>query len=418
MVSDLQFKKGIELKTFEKDGAGQQEVIAEVLKYRSGILKAPPRFGKTVVTVYLTTQYRLKTLIIIHQKDLLTQFYNEFIAFTNFLEIRSPQKHKKDATGQIIGFFNDYTNPEELDICLLCWQTLGSKNGPARIAKFRDSFGLNIYDECHKGGAYKYASVINRLNPMYRLGLTGTVERVDKKQKLVLDIVGPVIAKGQVKQVPCAVTVVHTQQPVKYDLTEPLPWLHKRLYNNTDRLKIVLKYLKEDIADGAFICIGFHRCSQQQLQEFTDILKYMGIKAEAFHGAMKRGREEVLNEFRNGDVQVAVCNEAMLTGVNVPRWNVYYSMFPTSNVCYEEQLDGTKELSGNFVQNFSRPRTIFWYTPTMQKKMALIRDFVDDNPHCKRAYQKRLKAYKHENFIIEHFYETNNSGEDICGNRK
>jgi hypothetical protein len=418
MVSDLQFKKGISLKTFEKDGAGQQEVIAEVLKHRTGILKAPPRFGKTVVTVYLTTKYRLKTLIIIHQKDLLKQFYNEFIEFTNFLEIRQPQISKKDATGQVIGFFNDYTNPEELDVCLLCWQTLASVHGKARISKYRDSFGLNIFDECHRSGSYKYASVINRMNPMYRLGLTGTVDRVDKKQKLVLDIIGPVMAKGKVKQVPCAVTVIHTQQAVKFALPEPLPWLHKRLYNNMDRLRIVLKYIKEDVEDGFFICIGFHRCSQEQLQEFTDILKAMGYKAEAFYGTMKRDREEVLNEFRSGEVQIAVCNEAMLTGINVPRWNVYYSMFPTSNICYEEQLDGTKELSGNFVQNFSRPRTLFWYTPTMQKKVALIRDFVDVNAHCKRAYMKRLKAYKHEKFLIEHIHEVNNSKEDICGNRK
>ena len=415
MTSELRFLPDKFLETYEKDGRGQLELVTEILAdFRSGILKAPPRFGKTVVTTYLTTHLRFKTLIIIHQKDLLQQFYREFLDFTNLVEIRTPQRKKRDATGQIVGFFGDYTNPEELDVCLLCWQTLGSKHGPARIERLRDVFGLNVFDEVHRCGAYKYASVINKLNPLHRLGLTGTVERVDQKQKLVLDIVGPVNAKGKVRQVPCVVAVIHTQVRIKWDDSEPLPWLHKRLYRDEKRLRSVIKYIQQDVADGFFICVGFHRSSKEQLQEFTDLLKYMGYKAEAFYGDV-HDREGVLDRFRSGETQVAVCNEAMLTGINVPRWNAYYSMFPTSSVCYEEQLDGSTDLSGNFVQNFSRPRTVFWYTPKIQKKAALIRDFVDDNTHCMRAYRKRLGAYKHEGFMIEHIYEPVGSKEEFCG---
>lgn len=413
MVGNLQFRKDRHLKNFEKDGVGQEEVVAQVLKNPNGVIKAAPRFGKTVCTVYIATKLRLKTLIIAHQHDLLRQFYQEFIDFTNLAEIKQPQINKQDARGQVVGFFSDYKNPEELDVCLLCWQTLGSKLGPQRIAKHRDTWGIIISDEVHKLGASKYASVINRLNSKHRLGLTGTLKRVDDREKIVLDIVGPVIAKGKVNQVPCAVTVIHTGTNVKYDMVEPLVYLHKRLYNNQERLKTVLKYLAEDVRDGFFICIGFHRSSQEQLQEFTDVLKFLGYKAEAFYGSMKRNREEVLQEFRDGNIQIAVCNEAMLTGINVPRWNVYYSMFPTSSVAWDVNDDGTMELSGNFKQNADRVRTPFWYTATIKKKVALIRDFVDNNKHCKNAYRKRLRAYKHQKFEIEHIYE--NIKENICG---
>jgi len=407
MTYNLQVNSSFKLKNYDNDGTGQEEVVAIVMEKRTGILKAPPRFGKTVLTVYLTTLYRLKTLIIIHQKDLLDQFYEEYVRFTNLLEIRKPQVKKRDATGQVVGFFTDYKNPEELDVCLVCWQTLGSKKGPERVAKLRDAFGLHVIDEVHRSASFKYSATINSMNPKYRLGLTGTVARVDNKQKIALDVVGPVIAKGKVRQVPCVVTVIHTHIPVKFDMRrDPLPYLHQRLYRNDERLKIVLRYLKEDVAAGFYICIGFHRASQEQLKDFTSLLRYLGYSAEAFYGVMKLDRKEVLDQFRSGEVQVAVCNEAMLTGVNVPRWNAYYSMFPTSNVCFEvDPLDGELVLSGNYVQNFSRPRTVFWYDANTQKKMALIRDFVDDNRHCYSAYKKRLSAYKHEKFLVEHLYE-------------
>jgi superfamily II DNA or RNA helicase len=412
---NLKVNDSFKLLSYDRDGTGQEEVIPTVMEKRGGILKAPPRFGKTVVTVYLTTLYRLKTLIIIHQKDLLEQFYQEYLRHTNLEEIRQPQRKKRDATGQVVGFFSDYNNPEELDVCLVCWQTLGSKNGPKRIAALRDAFGLHVIDEVHRAAAYKYSTTLNSLNPKYRLGLTGTVARVDNKQKIILDVVGPVIAKGKVRQVPCAVTVIHTHIPVKFSYPQdPLPYLHKRLYKNDDRMRIVLKYLKEDVRAGFYICIGFHRSSQAQLAEFTQILKHVGYSAESFYGDMQEDRETVLNKFRKGEVQIAVCNEAMLTGINVPRWNVYYSMFPTSNVCYEvDPLDGETVLSGNFVQNFSRPRTVFWYDDRTQKKMALIRDFVDDNRHCYGAYKKRLSAYKHEKFLIEHIYEKTVRDKDV-----
>jgi hypothetical protein len=114
-------------------------------------------------------------------------------------------------------------------------------------------------------------------------------------------------------------------------------------------------------------------------------------------------------------VQVAVCNEAMLTGVNVPRWNAYYSMFPTSNVAWEKLSDGTEELSGNFKQNSDRIRTYFWYSPKIKKRVALIRDFVDNNKFCKNSFKKRLKAYKHQKFQIENIHEI--VKEDVCGNK-
>jgi hypothetical protein len=86
----------------------------------------------------------------------------------------------------------------------------------------------------------------------------------------------------------------------------------------------------------------------------------------------------------------------MLTGIDVPRWNVYYSAFPTSNIVFNE--DG--KLSGNFYQEFSRIRTPFTYEDGTVKTEGIIRDYVDNNSLCFGMYKKRYRAYTNQQFKI------------------
>jgi hypothetical protein len=176
----------------------------------------------------------------------------------------------------------------------------------------------------------------------------------------------------------------------------------------------VLKYLEEDAADGFFICVAFHRCSTSQLIHFTDLLLDRGFKAESFHGKTPN-REAVLERFRTGETQVAVCNAGMLTGINIPRWNAFYRMFPSANVTFDREADGKLELSGNDKQEFDRIRTPFKYENGATKQYALIRDFLDENRFCIGCFKKREKAYKHQKFVIEHLYHKNDIQGDLCG---
>lgn len=529
MSAPLKLLPTTKLKTFEKDGVGQREVVLAWLKQKNGIIRAAPRFGKTVCTVALVTVMKKKTLILTHQEDLLEQFKSEFFNFTNIQDLVVPNKKRRDATGQVIGFFSDYDNPEELDICLLCWQTLSSKYGPERLNKYKDAWGLLVVDECldphtkiqvpegikklgeleigdevlspsgvrvtiknkwetnkpaflyrlksgaeiiasenhlfatldpsreikaakycsnfenwsegrddiiqvsplgsrrlidieldneeklfiangiishncHKSGGFVYASVLNKINARHRLGLTGTLERVDRREKMIVDILGPVVAEGRVEQVPCGVTVIHTNIRVKYGKDEPLPYLYKRLYRDPNRLDIVLKYLEEDVRDGFFICVGFHRYSTVQLKNFTKVLQDRGFAAEAFFGAVP-DRQGVLSRFKSGETVVAVCNVSMLTGINIPRWNAFYRMFPSANIVFKKDDEGNLQISGNDKQEFDRIRTPFEYSPGVVKKFGLIRDFVDTNPFCNGCFKKRLRAYKQQKFLIENIYE-------------
>jgi superfamily II DNA or RNA helicase len=552
MASGLAFKG--KLFNWDDDQIGQQEATDEWLKCRCGIINAPPRFGKTITSIYLMTKVGCKTVIIAHQKDLLEQYYKSFTDFTNVKDVQSIKKgqHKTDATGRVYGYFDDYYNPEELDVCLLCWQTFASKYGDARIEAFCKTWGTVIVDECHpyntpvlidydkymsigevyenpsithvlsynldtkqierkkiverrcheserarvsvrvrgerglavisptdnhkyyvsgkgyvqakdlcsgdklitlestseleveavtdadipkdkrvynlevennhnyfvmahrmteegrikrtttpilvsnchKLGGICYAKVINRLHSRHRMGLTGTVERVDGREFLLKDIIGPVVARGKVKTIPCEVEIVHTGVPIKYTFAEPLVRLYKRIYRAEGRMDIVLKYIYKDVQAGRYICFAFHRQSVADLVEWTEKLQNLGFKAEAFYGSCK-DRKGVLKRARSGETQILVCNSQMLTGIDVPRWDAYYSAFPTSNVVFTDD-----NLSGNFYQEFSRIRTPFTYEDGRVKKCGIIRDFVDTHSFCYGSYRKRYKAYENQGFNI------------------
>jgi len=397
MRSNLQFKG--QLHTWESKQIGQQEAADAWMRPKCGIIRASPRFGKTITSIYLLTKLRYKTLIITHQIDLLEQFYASFLAFTNAQELIdvAPKQKKNDAKGRIFGFFNEYTNPEELDVCLLCWQTFASKaHGAERMAEYGSTWGLVIVDECHRVGGVIYARTVNRLMARHRMGLTGTVERVDGREFLLKDLIGPVVAEGRVATISCKVIITHTGIPINYSFTEPLPNLFKRLYNNQGRMEIILNDLQKDVDAGRWICFAFHRCSIVQLCAWTKKLQLLGINAEAFYGQCK-DREGVLTRARTGETQVLVCNSQMLTGIDIPRWNTFYAAFPTSNVVFNE--DG--QLSGNFYQEFSRIRTPFVYEDGSQKTEGIIRDYVDINSMCYASYKKRYKAYQNQWFEIK-----------------
>jgi hypothetical protein len=415
----LDFRTDRSLLTFDKDGRGQTEAVSDWLDMRYGILRAPPRFGKTIAAIFIACMLQRKTLIIAHQIELLRQFYKSVLEFTNvedlwasygiqrvrrpsFIKGQEVTKYRlpRNAKNVVVGFFNEHYNPEELDICLLPWQKFGSKFGPERIQKYQNTWGLVIVDEVHRASSLKFAHVVSKINASYRLGLTGTVERKDGLDFIAREIIGPVTADGQVKQVPCKVQVFLTGYMIKTRMVEPLPTILKKFYTYEDRIERILKMLVKDAEAGYYICVAFHPSSKDQLQEFTENLNLLLVskKAEAFWGG-SLGRDDLFRRVVDGETHVLVCNAQMLTGIDVPRWNMFYNIFPESNVVFNKE----GKLSGNFYQKFSRIRTVFTYEDGTIKSYGIIKDFLDDGTFARGTFKHRLDAYKNQGFPVEFF---------------
>ena len=119
----------------------QEEAVKVAFKVRRGIIKAPPRAGKTVFGAGLVCKVGQKTLIIAHQREWLVQFRETFVG-------SGTQQAFTDADESQVGFAKNLADFKKYDICLCTFSQFFSDKGKALLAKIRDKFPLVIIDEC------------------------------------------------------------------------------------------------------------------------------------------------------------------------------------------------------------------------------------------------------------------------------
>src|SRR5262249_19330254 len=67
------------------------------------------------------------------------------------------------------------------------------------LERWGNRFGLLVFDECHHlPGPTYLAAAVGSIAP-YRLGLTATPERADGQERLLPDLVGPLVYRREIK---------------------------------------------------------------------------------------------------------------------------------------------------------------------------------------------------------------------------
>lgn len=59
----------------------QQTAVEAMLRSDTGVLSAPPAFGKTVIAAAMIARRRVNTLVLVHRSDLCTQWQERLQAF-------------------------------------------------------------------------------------------------------------------------------------------------------------------------------------------------------------------------------------------------------------------------------------------------------------------------------------------------
>ena len=104
--------------------------------YGGGILSLPCGFGKTALSLYIASQFKLKTLIIVHKTFLLNQWKDRIKEFMPNARIGTIQQKTVDT--------------EDKDIVIGMLQSISMKE--YAMTTF-DCFGMLIIDECHRIGS-------------------------------------------------------------------------------------------------------------------------------------------------------------------------------------------------------------------------------------------------------------------------
>ncbi len=370
---DLQWNDNKKLRTMSKDKSNQTEVFKEWLEYEYGQIKAPCRWGKTVVLAKIICALKVKTLVIAHQIELLKQLLDTFYKFTNILELQ------KEENQEIIGYVNEWEDMNRLDVAVMPYQRyVIGKNADIWLDKCTDMFGAVFVDEVFKLAATCYSRTINTLNPYYRLGVSATPYRKDALHVIVEDVMGPVVVEG------CAIQLTGNWicHYTKYDPTLSVKncaymTIVKRLSYNTERNDFIVQCTVKDIQEGHYIVIGVSL--RWHCEWLTHLINEEGIIAEAFYGGSK-DRKHLLARAISGETRVIVARQTMLLGIDIPRWSCYYNVIPVAD-------------KHNFYQYMSRIRT-----PLEGKKTPLIRDFIDKCAFGYATYNTREKVLLREGF--------------------
>jgi len=160
----------------------QTEVVNSFLKPEphDGIISLHTGGGKTVCALYIASQLRLPTLVIVHNSFLRDQWVDRVKTFLPHARIGRIQGE----TIEVAGY----------DVIIAMLQTLSMKD--LDISTFKP-LGLVIVDECHHIASEVFVQAIPKVTSKYMLGLSATPTRKDGLMFVANWCLGPLLYQSK-----------------------------------------------------------------------------------------------------------------------------------------------------------------------------------------------------------------------------
>jgi superfamily II DNA or RNA helicase len=170
----LKFKG--ELRDYQKDIVNI--VLPKIKNEGGGLLSVPTGRGKTVLGLFLATQLKCRTLIVVHKEFLMNQWIERIKQYTD-CTIGKIQQNKVDI---------------EKDFVVGMLQSISMKDYDNDIFS---KFDFVIYDECHHLSSRVFSQALLKINTPYTLGLSATPNRSDKTEKVFHWFLGDMMYKEE-----------------------------------------------------------------------------------------------------------------------------------------------------------------------------------------------------------------------------
>lgn len=393
MSRRVKLKESVELRDYQKSAI---KVICNP-KGIAGVLKSPPRTGKTVMGAAAICALGQKTLILASQTEWLYQFRETFVGSQTSPAMTTVRE--KD-----IGFPKTLADFSKYDISLCTLSMFKSKKGQLLLQQVRDMFPVVFIDEVQYVPAEGCARVVAGFNAKWIVGLTGSPERKNTAEyRIVEDIVGPIIYEVKIERSRPAIELLEMPKPSKneFQIKGHGPYaftsLVSKLEASTARREAICNKAIRLAKAGHMVLVPLTRV-KSILYYTTYINKLMGAKyALPFYGGIKKTqRMEIIESARNYHSKILVGNISLISvGLNIPRASALIECGINSNTpaCKQRIARVLTPMEGK-----PNPLVVFTLDECDIMRKCRRNEFwnvikPEFNPHITDSVQAKLSAY-------------------------
>ena len=349
----------------------QVEVVDAYLKpaARDGMLCLQTGGGKTVCALYIASQLKVKTLIIVHNTFLKDQWEDRIKAFL-----------PKATIGHLQGETMDVENK---DIVIAMIQSISMKDYPKET--FR-GFGLTVIDECHHIASEVFVQAFQKITSQHMLGLSATPDRKDGLMYVIEWFLGPILYKSENgDKVDDLVRVeFYKHEPADVDFNRILlntqgvmnvAGMVNKLAEFKPRTEMIVQILKDILdsePDRQILVLS------DRVQHCKDLMASLDPEKAAIlaQNVASAKRAEFCASKKILIATYSMCKE----GFDVASLNTLVMATPRPDI---------DQIVGRILRTEKGKRTVH----------PLIVDIVDST--FRRQFQARLKLYKDRNYVVE-----------------
>ena len=290
----------------------QREAVEASLEQLSerggGVLSLPTGVGKTVISLYIACQLKLKTLIVVHKTFLMDQWEERIRKFVPNARIGRLQQ--------------DVENVEGCDIVIGMLQSLAMREYDDETF---DDFGLIIFDEVHVVPAPVLSRALLKLCAPNMLGLSATPVRKDGLSYVIHWFIGPTFFQRFLSD-QSHVTV----QILKHRPSRALPFnmaaATSLICNMQDRNIIIVDKIADLVEFGHKVLLLSDR--RAHCEKLLGMLKEYSIDCALYMGGMKRAELELSEK---SQVMLGTFSQAK-EGLDIPSLDALILASPRSDV--------------------------------------------------------------------------------------
>jgi len=351
----------------------QMPVVDSFLKPEphDGIISLQTGGGKTVCALYIASQLKLPTMVLVHNTFLRDQWLERIAAFLPEARV-----------GRVQG---DTVDIENKDVIVAMLQSLSMKDYAPQTFK---SIGLVIVDECHHIASEAFSQSIPKITSKYMLGLSATPERKDKLMHVINWFLGPLLYMSD--------TADKIDEKVKVEYFEfdpPDKEFNSIIYNSagvmftTLMINKVVEYEPRNLFLVEILKDVFEE-KNRQILVLSDRVEHTKKLFEMLPPEIREQTGILGREVKSAE-RTILCETKRILIATYSMCKEGFDLATLNTLLIATSRPDVDQIVGRIMR----------VEKTTRKVHPLILDVVD--PAFRRQFQERLQLYKKRNYAIE-----------------